>query len=85
EQSSQPYEASLLNISAMSFGALSGRAVEALNKGAKIGDFYHDTGEGGLSEYHKKHGGDIVWELGTGYFGCRDEHGNFDPKQFADT
>ncbi|MBB1470981.1 FMN-binding glutamate synthase family protein, partial [Pseudoalteromonas sp. SG41-5] len=84
EQSSQPYNASLLNISAMSFGALSGRAIEALNKGASIGGFYHDTGEGGLSKYHKKHGGDIVWELGTGYFGCRDKHGRFDPKQFAD-
>ncbi|MFP8967564.1 FMN-binding glutamate synthase family protein [Pokkaliibacter sp. CJK22405] len=84
EQTSKPYDASVLNISAMSFGALSAKAIEALNKGAKIGNFYHDTGEGGLSKYHLKHGGDIVWELGTGYFGCRDDKGNFDPHLFAD-
>lgn len=84
EQCSKPYEASVFNISAMSFGALSARAVEALNLGAKQGGFYHDTGEGGLSPYHLKNGGDIVWELGSGYFGARDDDGNFEPKLFAD-
>jgi glutamate synthase domain-containing protein 2 len=74
----QPYEASPLNISAMSFGSLSKNAIMALNKGAKAGGFAHNTGEGGLSPYHLKYGGDIIWQIGTGYFGCRDEHGNFD-------
>ncbi|GHE02734.1 glutamate synthase [Defluviimonas sp. 20V17] len=83
-QCSKPYSASVLNISAMSFGALSARAIEALNLGAKQGDFYHDTGEGGLSPYHLKHGGDIVWELGSGYFGARDGDGNFEPELFRD-
>ena len=73
----QPYSSSLLNISAMSFGSLSKNAVMALNKGAKIGGFAHNTGEGGVSPYHLKHGGDLIWQVGTGYFGCRDEHGNF--------
>ncbi len=85
DQTSKPYDASLLNISAMSFGALSPRAIEALNLGAKQGGFYHDTGEGGLSKYHLKHGGDIVWEIGSGYFGCRDGDGNFDPGKFRDS
>jgi len=80
----QPYSASILNISAMSFGALSGAAVEALNWGAKLGNFAHNTGEGGISDYHLKHGGDLIWQIGTGYFGCRDEHGNFDPELFAE-
>lgn len=80
----QPYSASLLNISAMSFGALSGNAVEALNWGAKIGGFAHNTGEGGISDYHLKHGGDLIWQIGTGYFGCRDEEGNFNPELFAE-
>ena len=84
EQTSQPYQSSVLNISAMSFGALSAAAIEALNKGAKLGNFYHDTGEGGISPYHLKHGGDLVWELGSGYFGARDKKGNFDPCVFAD-
>lgn len=84
EQTTQPYTASVLNISAMSFGALSANAVLSLNLGAKLGGFYHDTGEGGLSEYHLAHGGDVVWELGSGYFGARDKHGRFDPAQFAD-
>ncbi|WP_241559896.1 FMN-binding glutamate synthase family protein [Solirhodobacter olei] len=84
DQCSQPYEASVLNISAMSFGALSARAIEALNRGAKAGGFYHDTGEGGLSPYHLKGGGDIVWELGSGYFGARDDNGRFDPDLFRD-
>jgi len=83
-QCTQPYSLSLLNISAMSFGALSGNAIMALNKGAKIGGFAHDTGEGGISPYHRKHGGDIIWEIGSGYFGCRDEHGGFDPIRFAE-
>jgi len=77
-QCSSPYRASLLNISAMSFGALSGKAIEALNRGASVGGFYHDTGEGGISRYHQMHDGDLVWEIGSGYFGCRDDRGNFD-------
>jgi glutamate synthase domain-containing protein 2 len=84
DQCSRPYSAARLNISAMSFGALGANAIEALNKGAKIGGFYHDTGEGGLSPYHLKHGGDIVWEIGSGYFGCRDKDGGFDPQHFKD-
>ena len=67
----EPYSVSLLNISAMSFGALSANAIRALNKGAKIGGFAHDTGEGGFSPYHREFGGDIIWEIGSGYFGCR--------------
>jgi len=79
----QPYSASLFNISAMSFGALSKNAIEALNLGAKAGNFYHDTGEGGISKYHLK-GGDLVWEIGTAYFGCRTEDGKFDPEKFKE-
>src|SRR5690554_3696870 len=79
-----PYSSSILNISAMSFGSLSSNAIEALNGGAKIGNFAHNTGEGGLSDYHLKHGGDIIWQIGTGYFGCRDEEGNFNPELFAE-
>lgn len=79
----QPYSASLFNISAMSFGALSKNAIEALNLGAKAGHFFHDTGEGGISKYHLK-GGDLVWEIGTGYFGCRSETGTFDPDKFKE-
>ncbi|MEO1969048.1 MAG: FMN-binding glutamate synthase family protein [Sphingomonadaceae bacterium] len=85
DQCAHPYDAALLNISAMSFGALSANAVEALNKGAADGNFYHDTGEGGLSRYHKSHGGDLVWEVGSGYFGCRNKDGSFDRGQFAET
>lgn len=77
----QPYSASLFNISAMSFGALSKNAIQALNLGAKAGEFFHDTGEGGISEYHLQ-GGDLVWEIGTGYFGCRTENGCFDVEKF---
>ncbi|WP_196895459.1 FMN-binding glutamate synthase family protein [Aureivirga marina] len=80
----QPYSASLLNISAMSFGALSDNAVLALNKGAKEGKFAHNTGEGGLSKYHLEPGGDIIWQIGTAYFGCRTEDGNFDEKLFQE-
>ena len=79
-----PYEMSLLNVSAMSFGALSANALLALNKGAALGGFAHDTGEGGLTEYHLRHGGDLVWELGSGYFGARTKDGAFDEKQFVD-
>lgn len=78
----QPYNAARLNISAMSFGALSGNAITALNLGAKRGNFYHNTGEGGFSPYHKQ-GGDIVWQIGTGYFGCRTKAGNFCPETFS--
>lgn len=78
----QPYSASVLNISAMSFGALSKNAIMALNRGAKKGNFYHNTGEGGISPYHKEGGGDLVWQIGTGYFGCRTLDGDFDPQAF---
>lgn len=78
----QPYDASVLNVSAMSFGSLSPNAVEALNKGAKDGGFAHNTGEGGISPYHLKHGGDLIWQVGTGYFGARDTNGNFSPEAF---
>lgn len=81
---SQPYDMALLNVSAMSFGSLSTNAILALNGGARAGGFAHDTGEGGLSEYHLRPGGDLVWELGTGYFGCRTRDGDFDPREFAD-
>jgi glutamate synthase domain-containing protein 2 len=78
------YSASLLNISALSYGALSANAIRALNHGARDGGFFHDTGEGGVSPYHREFGGDLVWELGSGYFGARDAQGGFDPARFAD-
>ena len=78
----QPYEASVFNISAMSFGALSANAIQALNQGAKQGRFAHDTGEGSISSWHRLHGGDLVWEIGSGYFGCRDELGRFNDDKF---
>ncbi|WP_416375889.1 FMN-binding glutamate synthase family protein [Parasphingorhabdus sp.] len=84
-QCTKPYSAAILNISAMSFGSVGGHAIEALNMGAKKGGFYHDTGEGSYSKYHAKHGGDIVWELGSGYFGCRDADGHFDDEKFRAT
>lgn len=80
----QPYMASPLNISAMSYGALSKNAIMSLNRGAKIGGFSHNTGEGSMSPYHLKHGGDIVWQIGTGYFGCRTGDGDFCPKTFKE-
>nr|WP_037902594.1 FMN-binding glutamate synthase family protein [Streptomyces sp. NRRL S-350] len=80
----RPYEMALLNVSAMSFGSLSANAVLALNTGAARGGFAHDTGEGGLSEYHLRPGGDLVWEIGTGYFGCRTRDGDFDSGLFAE-
>ena len=82
-QCRQPYSASVFNISAMSFGSLSANAIRALNKGARLGNFAHDTGEGSISPYHREHGGDLIWELGSGYFGCRTEDGAFDPQRFA--
>ena len=80
-----PYSASLLNISAMSYGALSANAVRSLNKGAAAGGFFHDTGEGGVSPYHREFGGDLVWEVGSGYFGCRGVDGGFDAARFVET
>lgn len=79
----QPYSASVFNISAMSFGALSANAVLALNAGAKKGRFAHDTGEGSISQYHREPGGDLIWEIGSGYFGCRTDDGQFDADKFA--
>jgi len=81
----QPYDASLYNISAMSFGSLSANAILALNTGAAMGRFAHDTGEGGISRYHREGGGDIIWEIGSGYFGCRAADGGFDAGRFAET
>jgi glutamate synthase domain-containing protein 2 len=78
----QPYLMSPLNISAMSFGSLSQNAIEALNTGAALGGFAHNTGEGGISPYHEKPGGDLIWQIGTGYFGCRDSEGRFDSELF---
>ncbi|HXO69663.1 MAG TPA: FMN-binding glutamate synthase family protein [Bradyrhizobium sp.] len=80
----KPYSASVFNISAMSFGALSPNAVRSLNAGAKKGGFAHDTGEGGVSPYHRENGGDIIWEIGSGYFGCRNRaDGTFNAQEFA--
>ncbi len=80
----RPYNCSIFNISAMSYGSLSSNAIEAMNAGAKIGSFAHNTGEGGLSPYHLKHGGDIIWQIGTGYFGCRTPEGNFSTELFRE-
>lgn len=80
----QPYSASIFNISAMSYGSLSDRAIEALNGGAKLGNFAHNTGEGSISKHHLKQGGDLIWQIGTGYFGCRNEDGTFNPELFAE-
>lgn len=79
----KPYAASVFNISAMSFGSLSGNAIEALNRGAARGGFFHDTGEGAISPYHRQ-GGDLVWEIGSGYFGCRTEAGDFSDERFIE-
>ena len=79
---SQKYRASIFNISAMSFGSLSANAIMALNLGAKKGGFAHDTGEGSISQYHRIHGGDLIWEIGSGYFGCRNEDGTFNPEKY---
>ena len=80
----QPYSASVFNISAMSFGALSANAIRALNGGAKRGNFAHDTGEGSISQHHRAHGGDLIWEIGSGYFGCRNADGSFSAERFAE-
>lgn len=82
-QCKQPYDLSIFNISAMSYGALSKAAIKALNKGAAMQNFAHNTGEGGISEYHEN-GGDLIWQIGTGYFGCRDEDGNFHEGRFEE-
>jgi glutamate synthase domain-containing protein 2 len=79
----RPYSASIFNISAMSFGSLGANAIRALNKGARMGGFAHDTGEGSISRYHQEHCGDLIWEIGSGYFGCRTADGLFDPDGFA--
>jgi glutamate synthase domain-containing protein 2 len=79
----QPYSMSIFNISAMSFGSLSANAIRALNLGAKKGNFAHDTGEGSMSKYHREHGGDIIWEIASGYFGCRNDDGSFNADRFA--
>ncbi|MBY0411591.1 MAG: FMN-binding glutamate synthase family protein [Burkholderiaceae bacterium] len=79
----QPYEASVFNISAMSFGSLSANAILALNQGAKTGGFAHDTGEGSISQHHRTHGGDLIWEIGSGYFGCRNSDGTFSAERFT--
>ena len=84
DQCSQPYSASVLNISAMSYGSLSKTAVEALNGGAKQGNFAHNTGEGSISDHHLKHGGDLIWQIGTGYFGCRNHDGTFNADTFKE-
>jgi glutamate synthase domain-containing protein 2 len=83
EPCTQPYHASVFNISAMSFGALSANAIQALNQGAKMGGFIHDTGEGSISQYHRMHGGDLIWEIGSGYFGCRNADGTFSEEKFV--
>jgi glutamate synthase domain-containing protein 2 len=79
----KPYDASVLNISAMSYGALSANAIRALNLGAQMGGFAHDTGEGSVSPYHREAGGDLIWEIGSGYFGCRNADGTFSEENFA--
>lgn len=79
-----PYKSSVLNISGMSYGALSPNAIEALNRGAKEGGFAHTTGEGSISRFHRKHGGDLIWQVASGYFGCRAADGRFDPEKFAE-
>jgi glutamate synthase domain-containing protein 2 len=83
EQCAKPYSGSVLNISAMSFGALSGNAIQALNRGAKLGGFAQDTGEGSISPYHREYGGDLVWQIASGYFGCRNPDGSFSAEKFA--
>ena len=80
----QPYDASVFNISAMSFGALSANAILALNEGARRGGFAHDTGEGSISRYHRENGGDLIWEIGSGYFGCRHADGRFSEERFTE-
>ncbi len=85
KQCKQPYSASMLNVSAMSYGSLSKNAILALSRGAKAGGFAHNTGEGGVSDYHREGGADLIWQLGTGYFGCRNDDGTFSEQLFAET
>ncbi|MCO4756174.1 MAG: FMN-binding glutamate synthase family protein [Bacteriovoracaceae bacterium] len=80
----KPYSCSIFNISAMSYGSLSKNAVMSLNRGAAEGKFAHNTGEGGISKWHLKYGGDLIWQIGTGYFGCRNNEGGFDPEKFKE-
>ena len=84
EGRAQPYSASIFNISALSFGALSANAILSLNAGAKRGNFAHDTGEGSISRYHRENGGDLIWEIGSGYFGCRNTDGSFSEERFSE-
>ncbi len=84
ERCAQPYSSSILNISGMSYGALSPNAILALNKGARSGDFAHTTGEGSISRFHRQHGGDLIWQIGSGSFGCRDQDGAFSEERFAE-
>jgi glutamate synthase domain-containing protein 2 len=84
EGRAQPYSASVFNVSAMSFGSLSGNAIRALNGGAKMGNFYHDTGEGSISVHHRANGGDLTWEVASGYFGCRNQDGSFNEEKFVE-
>ncbi|MEN8159718.1 MAG: FMN-binding glutamate synthase family protein [Myxococcota bacterium] len=84
ERCTAPYSASLLNVSAMSFGSLGAAAVRTLNEGARLGGFAHDTGEGGISVHHREPGGDLIWQIGSGYFGCRRADGGFDADRFAE-
>jgi len=81
---SKPYDASIYNVSAMSFGSLGAQAIRALNKGAKMGNFAQDTGEGSISRYHREFGGDLIWQIASGYFGCRTKDGDFDPARFRE-
>lgn len=83
DQCTRPYAGSVLNVSAMSFGSLSANAIMALNRGASLGGFAQDTGEGSISPYHRRHGGDLVWQIASGYFGCRNPDGSFSPEKFA--
>ena len=83
-QCRKPYSSSVINISALSFGALSAPAIRALNTAAKMGGFAHDTGEGGFSVHHREPGGDVIWQVGTGYFGCRNDDGTFNVEMFAE-
>src|SRR5450830_1160428 len=84
EGRAQPYEMSVFNVSAMSFGALSANAIRALNQGAKKGNFAHDTGEGSISSHHREFGGDLIWQVASGYFGCRNADGSFNEEKFAE-
>ena len=85
DNAAKPYAASVLNVSGMSFGAISPNAIRSLNRGAMLGGFAQVTGEGAVSRYHLQHGGDLIWQIGSGYFGCRDQDGGFNAGRFAET